>query len=132
MMNRALAPCAIALALAACGPVATPDRDRFGECQAYATQIAGRPADDARAHWKQGDRKLASLAGAAEIVPLMYNDPQLPAANRRDIVDRLGTRPIEGAAGDIGDEGCLRFSEAGLDYARGYNQELLRLANAAP
>ena len=128
-MSRAFALCAVAAALAACGPAATPDRDRFGECQAYAAQIAGRPADDARTHWQQGDHKLVSLAGAAETVPLLYNDPQLPAANRKDIVDRLGTRPIEGAAGDIGDEGCLRFSEAALDYARGYNQELLELAN---
>ena len=73
-----------------------------------------------------------SLAGAAETVPLLYNDPQLPAASRKDIVDRLGTRPIEGAAGDIGDEGCLRFSEAALGYARAYNQKLLELANIEP
>jgi hypothetical protein len=131
-MRHAFVLSAAAALLAACGPAATPDRDQFGECQSYAAQIAGKPADDARAHWKQGDRKLVSLAGAAETVPPLYNDPQLPAANRKDVVDQLGTRPIEGAAGDIGDEGCLRFSEAALDYARIYNQELLRLASIAP
>ena len=105
-MRPTLCLFAIATALAACGPAATPDRDQFGECQRYAAQIAGRPADDAQAHWQQGDRKLLSLAGASETVPALFNDPADPAADRHDVADKLGTRAIEGAAGDLADQGA--------------------------